>query len=78
VKVKDKEARRIAAFTAEKEKKETVALLVLRTDEMLEETIKKILKALNKKERENEKPLMWKTPTWRKNIHRMKKEPLNG
>jgi len=76
--VKDKEARKIAAFIVEKEKKETVALLVSRTDEMLKETIKKILKALNKKEREDEKPLTWKIPTWRKNIHRMKKKPSNG
>jgi len=63
VKVKDKEAKKIATFTAEKEKKEIVALLVPRTDKILEETVKKILKALNKKERENEKPSTWKTLT---------------
>ena len=78
VKAKGKKARRIAAFTAEKEKKEMVVLLVPRTDETLEKTIKKILKSLNKKKREYEKPSTWKTPTWRKNIHRMKKEPSNG
>jgi len=56
VKAKDKEAKRIVTFTAEKEKKKMVALLVPRTDKTLKETIKKILKALNKKEKEDEKP----------------------
>jgi len=69
VEMKEREARRIAAFTKEK-KKEAIAPMIPKKEETMEETIMRVVKAMNAEK--EKKPLKWN-----RNYQKGRREVMN-